>query len=173
MKVILFSKRAARPEFHYPAAGPRRTLIVDWRFTAKSPSLVMTPRQPHFVRRVATFKPEAIAASLPQILELHRTFGAHCRPTHALIVFTPTTGPFLDSAARDYLWSLFEVPIFEQVIDSTGRLIAFECEAHRGLHLAARWSHAAFGPPVAGRCDCGQLAERLLIPEKARAAYAS
>ncbi len=173
MKVILFPKRAPRPEFQHPAAGPRRSLIVDWRLTARSPSLVLTPRQPNFARRAATFKPEVLAASFAQILELSRVFGERCRPTHALVVLNSMAVPLLDASARDYLWSLFEVPIFEQVLDSAGRVVAFECEAHAGLHLCGTWPDHPFGRTLSGICDCGQLANRLCVPERAMAACAS
>ena len=38
--------------------------------------------------------------------------------------------------ARDSLWRAFELPVFEELTGSEGELLAAECEAHSGFHLA-------------------------------------
>lgn len=53
----------------------------------------------------------------------------------ALIVITGVREGVLADADRDWLWSAFGVPVFEQHVGLDGQLIAHECEAHDGLHL--------------------------------------
>jgi phenylacetate-CoA ligase len=42
----------------------------------------------------------------------------------------------LSEEDRNELWRAFEVPIFEQCLGPGGAVLAWECEAHDGLHIA-------------------------------------
>jgi phenylacetate-coenzyme A ligase PaaK-like adenylate-forming protein len=53
-----------------------------------------------------------------------------------LTIRTPLGERLASESAHDSLWRAFELPIFEELIGSEGELLAAECEAHSGLHLA-------------------------------------
>ena len=69
-------------------------------------------------------------------------------------------------ALRDLLWNTFGVPVFEQYLGPNLELLAFECEAHDGLHLANAGVH---DPGCALRtelCACGNPTPRLCAVEE-------
>lgn len=53
----------------------------------------------------------------------------------ALLVFTGLKHGCLKSQDRDLLWRAFQVPVFEQFRGYSQELLAWECEAHDGLHI--------------------------------------
>lgn len=83
--------------------------------------------------------PEAIAAPLQRALDLAdaRMKGLVDLPSlsFAVVVLTDVSGTPLDQRQRDLLWRAFRVPVFEQLRDWDGAVIARECETHSGLHL--------------------------------------
>ena len=50
---------------------------------------------------------------------------------------TDVSGPAITDRHRDLLWRAFRVPVFEQLRNWEGEVIARECEAHDGLHLVS------------------------------------
>lgn len=122
--------------------------------------------------RAKKFAPESIAATLEQWNAL-ASEGVVL--THSMIVFSRPGDPRLSAEDRDRFWRTFEVPLFEQVIGDTGRLLAFECEAHQGLHVVS----PRFNPPGEldpSVCGCGLESPRLVTmvtrPRKLAAAAA-
>jgi hypothetical protein len=86
------------------------------------------------------FRPEAVAASVGVLRMLAKGIasGRGRLPSlkDALIAFTgPWAGGLLQEEDRDLFWRVFQVPVFEQHLGPDGRVVAWECEAHRGLHL--------------------------------------
>ncbi len=79
------------------------------------------------------FAPEAIAASLDTLKQLAQS-GAPA-PARAILVISGLGEGALYEADRETLWHAFEVPIFEQRHGADGALLAWECEAHEGLHI--------------------------------------
>jgi hypothetical protein len=83
--------------------------------------------------------PEAIAAPLQRALDLAdaRMKGLVdlSSLSFAMVVLTDVSGTPLDQRQRDLLWRAFRVPVFEQLRDWDGEVIARECETHSGLHL--------------------------------------
>jgi hypothetical protein len=87
----------------------------------------------------------------------------------------------LTDADRDWLWSAFRVPIFEQIIGESGELLATECEAHNGMHVQSvrlRCDQPDLDPTP---CDCGRDTPRLFpvreasppeIPQRSATAHA-
>jgi hypothetical protein len=73
------------------------------------------------------------------------TRGARAR--RAIYVML-TEAELLTDGERDELWRLFQVPVYALQVDGSGRVIAWECEAQRGLH----------GPQGEGGmlCACGR-----------------
>ena len=54
---------------------------------------------------------------------------------HFVVSFTGGGQGELEDHDRELLWRVFRVPIFEQRLGFDGRVIAYECEAHDGLHI--------------------------------------
>src|SRR5207237_314030 len=104
--------------------------------------------------RLARWEPECVAGLLDQI---ERCAVA---PTHAVVVFSGP-GNALSAAQRDGLWSRFGVPVFEQMVDERGNLLAAECEGHDGLHLLCDLEAAPPGVLRRGVCACGVETVRL------------
>lgn len=162
-----------RAPFHYPIApAPRTAVLVNW-FDPSGGNLVQT-FPGGWTSEAENFSPAAVAGTREQLLAL-----AEYRPrlTHALIVLARSGEPLTTAAERDRLWRAFGVPMFEQIIDGDGRLLAGECEAHDGLHVAVTGRAWDDYWTETGRCGCGQKSPRLHAPEpvereRAAAAYA-
>jgi hypothetical protein len=54
---------------------------------------------------------------------------------HFVISFTGGDHGELRENDRERFWRVFQVPVFEQRLGFDGRVIAYECEAHNGLHI--------------------------------------
>ncbi len=106
---------------------------------------------------------EALAGWTSDLLGLARGILARERPpvdvSHALLPFSRAP-LLLDEPSRDLLWAAFEVPLFVQYVDASGTVAAFECEAHRSLHLVG--SAPAGAELLHSPCDCGKPGPRLL-----------
>ncbi|MCS7316253.1 MAG: hypothetical protein NZ554_12335, partial [Bryobacteraceae bacterium] len=142
------------------------------------------------------FGPQVLAGPLRRLEQLAREFGpvpsGLLAAVHALIVLVRPHEPLLDETGRARLWELFQAPVYQQVVGFDGRLLAWECEAHEGLHLVAEHAiaescgGAAGGPllltsltdrnfpmlrlktpwPAAlihSLCGCGQPGERIFV----------
>jgi hypothetical protein len=98
-----------------------------------------------------------------------------------MVVLTDVgTNAPLEQGQRDLLWFAFRVPVFEQLRDWDGYVIARECETHNGLHLEsgvdARMEQGELwisgrGTGLAGsiaheHCECG--AESTVLRDLAR-----
>ncbi len=113
------------------------------------------------------YRPAAVAGSFSQLASLA---AGKVAITHAAICLCWEVDDLLTTAQREFLWSAFEVPVFQQLLGPANNLLAYECEAHAGLHAAPEYG----GPrttPLA--CACGNGSTRLLDlapPAKAQAA---
>jgi hypothetical protein len=126
---------------------------------------------------------ETIAAPASSLLYI----SADWKPSFPLVVFTGTRYGFLDDGDRHEIWRRFAVPVFEQLLDDEGRVLAFECEAHIGLHVDPAVRHTLSGGELLvngrpsgitvreahGICGCGKPGPRLLEPAPAFAAAAA
>ena len=103
----------------------------------------------------ARFEPSSIAGTADRLRGLIR-LGLQLR--HATIVFVYDGQPGLSSADRDLFWEAFGVPVFEQHLGPGNELLAMECDAHAGLHLAGDFEHLRADQ---NSCACGNPARRL------------
>ncbi|MBL8175762.1 MAG: hypothetical protein JNK48_13895 [Bryobacterales bacterium] len=113
----------------------------------------------------------------------------------ALLVFTGLKHGCLKTPDRDLLWRAFQVPVFEQFRGFSQELLAWECEAHDGLHIHSEnavfelprdgelvltalaceeYSLLRVGTELTGRlcsvpCGCGNPAQRLIDVKPLRA----
>jgi hypothetical protein len=83
----------------------------------------------------------AIEGSLEELLRLAaRIEVGEARPpatARCVIVRTALGERLAPEHARDRLWRVFELPLFEQLLGPQGETLAFECESHDGMHLDA------------------------------------
>ena len=88
-----------------------------------------------------------------------------------LVLFSFPDSGLLTRSPRDWLWHRFGLPVYEQLRDRAGHLLAFECPAHRGLHII---KHAEMDLTVTEEeCLCGRLGPRYWRPAYERAARQS
>jgi hypothetical protein len=52
-----------------------------------------------------------------------------------VVVHSSLDGGMLGEDDRDFLWSAFELPVFEELRGFDGELLASECEGHEALHI--------------------------------------
>jgi len=157
--------------FRYPMDPVPRTAVLAACF--RQPKL--RPNYPVRIfpngwsAEVSAFAPAAVAAPRGRLLGL----AAADRPpvlTHSVIALESRGDPLLSAAERAWLWRAFGVPVFEQVIGPDGSLLAFECEAHEGLHIeipALSWEGCQVAVSL---CGCGRKTPRLTPAQPAERA---
>jgi hypothetical protein len=103
----------------------------------------------------------------------------------------------LRDAERDLLWRAFRLPVFEEVRGLDNELLAWECDAHAGLHVDAecaiaeasglggggelvltslaglhypmlRMLSGLVGRCTGGMCECGERSNRVIFPPRLR-----
>jgi hypothetical protein len=152
----LLQKWAKKPALVYPIppAPPTAILIAGFR-----PSGNMRVFDNGWSEEAANFAPSAIAATPAQLLALPSIPSIR----HALIVLVRPTEPSLSEDDRERLWRAFRVPVFEQRIDESCRLLAAECEAHDGLHIESAEVSPREGEQLETTlCGCGRTTPRLI-----------
>jgi hypothetical protein len=141
--------RNSPAEFENTGAFPPgpQPFLYPLRFAPRTAVLMPGFHQTQSVKYVppdwtllARFRPEAVAASVGMLRMLAKGIasGRGDLPSlrYAMIAFTgPWAGGLLQEEDRDLFWRVFQVPLFEQHLGPDGRVVAWECEAHRGLHL--------------------------------------
>lgn len=150
----------------YPVhPAPRTAVLVPWFYES-----VLTNRPfrvfPHgWSADAAAFAPAAVAGTLEQLTGLAREGIPSL--THSVIVLARPEQHRMTDADRDVLWSAFRVPVFEQVIGKSGKLLAAECEAHDGLHVASP-TLLLHGEAVdESPCPCGRKTPRIGVSASA------
>ena len=113
----------------------------------------------------AQFAPAAIAATPEQLNALCTKQIPSLR--NAIIALVRAEEPRLTESDRERFWQSFRVPMFEQLIDSAGALLAAECEAHDGLHIESTAVEPRAGEILeAAPCGCGKTSPRLIAVER-------
>jgi len=83
-------------------------------------------------------------------------------PRRAVFVLQDERDPLLTDAQRDELWAQFAVPVYVLLLDGKGKVCAYECEAHQGLHLPVDAARRPIPPGVETTpCGCGRPGPRL------------
>jgi len=82
---------------------------------------------------------DAVIGSLDALRRLAAAVaaGQACIPDCAarVVVHSRLDGRMLGEDDRDFLWSAFELPVFEELRGLDGELLASECEGHEALHI--------------------------------------
>jgi len=94
--------------------------------------------------------------------ELLRAAKRGLRAEQAVFALCYSDYPYLQDAERDALWQAFRVPVYTILLDRKGRLLAYECEAQDGLHVAEERCDE-MKPELLDKapCECGRAGERL------------
>jgi hypothetical protein len=172
---VLF-RSGRRDPFVYPVhPAPRTAVLVPW-FNES----VLTNRPVRVFRDgwnvdAAAFAPAAVAGTLEQLNALARDGIPSL--THSIIILWRPEQQRMSDADRDAMWWAFRVPVFEQIVGKSGKLLAAECEAHDGLHIASP-ALSLHGESVDDSpCPCGRKTPRIgvthgAVLERRIAAYA-
>jgi hypothetical protein len=122
------------------------------------------------------FAPGALAGPVPALRELARMVvdgeAALAPLEFGVLAFTGPSQEPLTAADRELFWRAFQAPIFEQCRGPHGELLAYECEAHEGLHLVRESAIARMRGWVLvdSSCPCGTSTPRAL---RAQARFAA
>ena len=94
--------------------------------------------------------------------ELTRAATAGARARRMILALHYPGTPFLSETQRDQLWQMFQVPVLAVLLDRSGHLLAYECEAQSGLHVGpqAPWSARVL---ESAPCECGRPGLRLKL----------
>jgi hypothetical protein len=85
----------------------------------------------------------------------------------AVFALRRPANPFLSEPQRDALWEWFQVPVLTILLGRDGSPIAYECEAHDGLHLRDDYSGGLLSGHIESRpCECGRPGRRLMPPDE-------
>lgn len=127
------ARRSERAPLFFPGPRPGRAALLRRWHRAGGPGLTG--------RLLKWFPPDVLAGPARC---LHRMAEAqHNRrwdPLHVNLALVAWIGPdhgFLSEATRELLWRTFQVPVFAQLVGPAGEVLAWECEAHDGLHMEA------------------------------------
>jgi hypothetical protein len=179
-------------ELYWPLPPPARTAVLMEGFREHRTVKVFGDEKRSGLIR---FNPESLAGPVPELRRLAELVESRSirisRPVHSVIAFSLLPQAFLSEEARDLFWRVFKVPVFGQILSPSCEVLAWECEAHQGYHVAgdsAIFETDYAGPepellvtslvdrrrPVlrmatgmSGRvkhttCDCGQAGPRLV-----------
>ena len=81
---------------------------------------------------------------------LHKVWSDLWTPTFPVVVLTGPGHGILSEQDRDLIWRRWGVPIYEFLMDSAGKVVASECDAHEGLHV-----HGIGVQAEERECGCG------------------
>ena len=98
--------------------------------------------------------------------DLARAATAGARARRMILALHYPGTPFLSETQRDQLWQMFQVPVLAVLLDRSGHLLAYECEAQLGLHVGpqAPWSATVLESTP---CECGRPGPRLKLAAQA------
>lgn len=165
MTGVLFRSGRKDP-FVYPVhPAPRTAVLVPWFHESALASRPVRVFPQGWSVDAAAFAPAAVAGTIEQLNALARE-GIRSL-THSIIVLWHPEQQRMTDADRESFWRAFRVPVFEQVIGKSGKLLAAECEAHEGLHVVSP-SFSLHGEPVdESPCPCGRKTSRIGVTHRA------
>ncbi|HEU0140173.1 MAG TPA: hypothetical protein VFQ79_10695 [Bryobacteraceae bacterium] len=124
------------PLLHYPIHPlPRLALLGTSLKSDGDVREFVGPWSPALQR----FRPQALVAPGPVLLALtdsvQRRQVSLNSLTHSIVALSGPLYGILSAQDRDRLWRTWRVPLFEQFRGCREELLAWECEAHCGLHF--------------------------------------
>lgn len=131
---------------------------------------------------LVAWRPQALAGHRMELFSIgelrRRRFVPLLDLTFPLVVLSSLREGPLSREQHDRLWTLYGLPVYEQIRGADETLLAWECDAREGWHLALNTNgdpllaldrvRAAgwLGHEIDGRCDCGETGPRLLIDSR-------
>lgn len=165
MQIFMRWKPASRPtsrlaEYESPVQPVPRTVVLEPGFAETKRVKVFGQGWDESAARV---RPAVIAAAALDLIRLAQRWESRwARPTHFLVILGRVdTGP-ATAEERDLLWEAFGLPVFEQVLDGSNHVLAYECDAHDGFHVRRVGLRLSGCVLENSLCACGDPAPRLL-----------
>ncbi len=172
--------RPGKEILRFPLAASGRLAVIDVEF---QPGVNMRIFEPRDFEALREYAPESLALPLSEALSIadYKMRGLLDLPSlrFAMVVLSSLDsrgdGPMADHH-RDLLWKAFGIPVFEQLRDWSGTVIARECEVHDGLHfdsasvtaqavsrelIVATMPSGFSADLTTEQCDCGLETARL------------
>ena len=173
---------ALESALEYPLPAVERVAVVGARLAAQ-PGVRSFPHWS--TPDLEAWRPEALAGPRAELFAIGalRRQGYLALPElrFPLVVFCSLWEGPLAAEHHERLWSLFGLPLYEQIRGEDGSLLGWECDAREGWHLScesdgtprllrikprpALW-HGALSQ---GPCACGRSGLKLLVETQARA----
>jgi hypothetical protein len=124
-------------ELYWPLPPAARTAVLMEGFREhRAVKVFSDERRSGLIR----FDPESFAGPVPELRKLAELVESRSirvsHPVHSVIAFSLLPQAFLSEEARDLFWRVFKVPVFSQILSPSRELLAWECEAHAGYHIA-------------------------------------
>ena len=155
-------RRVVSGTFVYPISPvPRTAVLVPWFRSSRRLAGPVRLFPDGWKPEAAAFAPAAVAGTVEQIRALAQVRISSL--THALIVLARPGGARLTENDRERLWQDFRLPVFEQIIGSSGDLLAAECEAHDGLHVESPDLPLGQETVDTSPCPCGRRTPRIAV----------
>jgi hypothetical protein len=179
--------------FRSPLEHTPRTAILTRGFEQSSQVRVFAD---HWGKNLKRFGATALAAPVSKVRELAAAIESGHNEIqqlrHFVVSFTGADHGEICEEDHERFWRVFQVPVFEQRLGFDGRMIAYECEAHDGLHIETeraafeetpgsellltsltdlRYPTLRVGTRMAGRiqhdcCDCGTASARVITGQQ-------
>ena len=137
------------------------------------------------------YSPLGIASATTDLYNLSKALSEpapfNWKADHAIAVFCGIDAGVLTDEQHEDLWEKYQVPVFQQLLGTDGRVVAAECEVHAGLHIRAdaavfecvedelvmtsltdeqspalRMQSGLFGSIDRETCECGRVDPRIV-----------
>jgi len=129
--------RATPQAFHSPLEHTPKTAVLMSGF--EQTSSVKPISQNNWAQGLRRFGASALAAPISVLREIAATIDRGQQEAgslkHFVVSFTGGHQGEMRDEDREQFWRVFQVPVFEQRVGFDGRVVAYECEAHDGLHV--------------------------------------
>ena len=175
----LLGRRAVPADYaalDYPLPGAERIAVVGARLRAER----RVRSYPHWrTPDLEAWRPQALAGHRSELFAIGKLRRRELLPLpdlkFPLVVLSSLREGPLSSEQHDRLWTLYGLPVYEQIRGTDDTLLGWECDAREGWHLAlksdgeprltvervraAGWR----GSETHGRCACGESCPRLVV----------
>lgn len=161
------SRSTGAPALQYPLSPEPRVAVFEMELAMRRGKVFPADWTE---AQLETFQPEALAGSFDQLMRvsaLLREGRLHLPDLSLpLVAITRPHEDRLSVEQQNELWACFQLPVFEQIRDASGELLAYECEARDGFHVASEFRPTGIWRITTERCDCG-LATMRMFPATA------
>jgi hypothetical protein len=118
-------------------------------------------------RALERFRPEALAGRFEDLSVVGESLRLHelalPRLSAPLLVFSQSAVGCMSEEQYRSLWRLFGLPLFEQIRDGLGYLVAQECDVRDGFHIVDARSELRALRRLPGPCACGRETDRVVF----------